>query len=638
MAVTFACFANSLGNGFVFDDNYQVIGNSQLRNIENVPKLLTASYRPIRDITYAIDFWLWGRSASGFHLTNVLIHLANTLLVFLLLRKITSAVWPSVIGALIFAVHPMQPDAVTYISGRRDVLFSFFFLASFLSYLRYHEKKSYKYLAFSLILWALSLMSKEMAASLPLFIFAWSFCEAWDKPDHSWRAQFFGALRKAFVKDKWLYVVLILAVAAFGYYTIYIQGGSRMVGGSGLSYWGGSFYANALTAICVHAWYLKQLVFPTPVVQYLGAFEVASTIADPRVILSIVIVGGVLVSGFVLLRRNRLMAFAIFSYFILLLPVSQIIPHHELLADHYLYLPLASFGLFVGLLVEKIASRGALYKRIAYGAVAFSIAALAVMTIVRNRDWKDEFTLWQAGYEEAPNSFRAAANLAVLHMDRNPNKAIELYLRSVELEPLYGPAYLGLADLMKSKDKARELEAMIEKARAMPRPEIITAGQQYYWSLDYYLLAALAVTKHNQGERDEAEQMLKNLMASNPTRPEAYKLLASLYRDKDLEKELDVYRKQAEANPRDPLSLNSFANRLMQEKRHDEAMPYLERVLALDAENFNANYRIGEILLTKNDCARARAFFATARDAVADSEQQQAVQVAFANLEQRCGR
>lgn len=638
MALTFACFANALGNGFVFDDNYQVTGNNRLRNIENIPDLITASYRPIRDITYAIDFWVWGRSPSGFHLTNVLIHLANTLLVFLLIRKMTASVWPSVIAALIFAVHPMQPDAVTYISGRRDVLFSLFFLASFHSYLRYHEKKSYRYLALFLILWALALMSKEMAASLPLFIFAWSFCEAWDKPDDSWRAQFFGALRKAFVKDRWLYLVLIAAAAAFVYYSVFVQGGSRMAGDSGFRYWGGSFYANALTAICVHAWYLKQLVLPTPVVQYLGAFEIAHTVADPRVILSIVIVGGVLLSGFVLLRRNRLMAFAIFSYFILLLPVSQIIPHHELLADHYLYLPLASFGLLVGLIAQKIAARGLTYKRIAYGAISVALVALAVMTVVRNRDWKDEFTLWQANYEEAPNSFRAAANLAVLYMDRNPNKAIELYRRSVELEPLYGPAYLGLADLMKSKDKARELEIMIEKARAMPRPQVITAGQQYYWSLDYYLLTALAVTKHNQGARDEAEQMLSNLVATNPTRPEAYRLLASLYRDKDVEKELDVYRRQAEANLRDPQSLNGFANRLMEQKRYDEAVPYLERVLALDPGNFNGNYRMGEILLTKNDCANARARFEFARSAVAAAEQEQAIQIAFANLEQRCGR
>src|SRR6185503_6187820 len=101
------------------------------------------------------------------------------------------------------------------------------------------------------------------------------------------------------------------------------------------------------TVLRVHAWYLKQLIFPTPIVQYYGAFDISTTLLDWRVILAFLVVGGVIVAGFVQLDRNKIIAFAILSYFVMLLPVSQIIPHHELLADHYLYLPLMSFGLFV---------------------------------------------------------------------------------------------------------------------------------------------------------------------------------------------------------------------------------------------------------------------------------------------------
>src|SRR2546423_12200547 len=131
-------------------------------------------------------------------------------------------------------------------------------------------------------------------------------------------------------------------------------------------YWGGSFYMTMLTVIRVHAWYLKQLVYPTPIAQYLGAFEISESLFDWRLLLSLVVVGGVLCYGFLQLNRDKLMAFAIFSYFVFLLPVSQLIPHHELLADHYLYLSMMSFGLFVSLLIKRIGSSGVISLKALY--------------------------------------------------------------------------------------------------------------------------------------------------------------------------------------------------------------------------------------------------------------------------------
>src|SRR6185503_10793968 len=142
------------------------------------------------------------------------------------------------------------------------------------------------------------------------------------------------------------WLVLSLSGFAFTAYWIVVKGASRRIGTGKFEYWGGSFYLNMLTVIRVHAWYLKQLVFPTPIAQYLGAFEISESLFDWRFFVSLLVVGSLLVYGFLQLNRDKLMAFAIFSYFIFLLPVSQIIPHHALLAAHYLYLPLMSFGLF----------------------------------------------------------------------------------------------------------------------------------------------------------------------------------------------------------------------------------------------------------------------------------------------------
>src|SRR3989441_12974604 len=139
VVIVFLCYANSLGNEFVFDDFLLVLGNKRIQIINS--SLLLNSYRPIRDISYAIDYAIWGERAFGFHLTNLVIHAANVLLVFVLIRRFAESLLTATLAALIFAVHPIQTDAVTYISGRRDLLFTFFYLLAFHSYLTYYRKR-----------------------------------------------------------------------------------------------------------------------------------------------------------------------------------------------------------------------------------------------------------------------------------------------------------------------------------------------------------------------------------------------------------------------------------------------------------------------------------------------------------------
>ena len=99
VVIVFLCYANSLGNEFVFDDFLLVLGNSRIRSIS--PALFWNSYRPIRDISYAIDYALWGERAFGFHLTNLVIHAANVLLVFALIRRFTASLVTATLAALI---------------------------------------------------------------------------------------------------------------------------------------------------------------------------------------------------------------------------------------------------------------------------------------------------------------------------------------------------------------------------------------------------------------------------------------------------------------------------------------------------------------------------------------------------------
>ena len=142
VALVVICYANSIGNAFVFDDLQVVLIDGRPTSLSHLMRMLTSSYRPIRNLSYALDFGIWGASPFGFHLTNIIIHAANTVLVFWLVRRISSnrGYFPF-LAAAIFAVHPIQTDAVTYISGRRDILFSLFYIASFHAYLSFRKSR-----------------------------------------------------------------------------------------------------------------------------------------------------------------------------------------------------------------------------------------------------------------------------------------------------------------------------------------------------------------------------------------------------------------------------------------------------------------------------------------------------------------
>lgn len=615
------CYANSLGNGFVFDDQYLVLVYSRPRRFSHLLQMLIHSYRPVRNLSYILDFTVWGANPFGFHLTNVLIHAANTVLVFFLVRRFQLNTTLSMLAALIFAVHPIQADAVAYVSGRRDVLFTLFYLAAFYAYLTYRSSKSRIYFALFGVAWAFSLMSKEMAVSLPLIIFLWNFSELWEAETGSWVSRSLKAAREAFKRDRWLYLVLAVAALAFTWYLIFVRYASGRADNEGLHYWGGSFFANALTVVRVHAWYLKQLIYPTPIAQYFGAFPVSTSLLDWRVIVSLGVVGTAVVAGFALLKRNRLMAFAVLSYFAMLLPVSQIIPHHELLADHYLYLPMMSFGLFVALLVNEFAVRAGTARQVAYATVAVFVVALAVMTIIRNRDWKDELSVWEANYKAVPESPRASYNLGSLYAKRDPQKAEALLKQSIASDPNFEPAYLALARLYVTQKRTVEAEELITRGIALASAE----GRSYILRnpplLRSQFTTVLAAAKWEEGDKLATERFLQRAVSIYPQNVSAHEALANLYRDQDRAKEEESLNQAVAAVPTAYEIRARLASLLIEYKKHDEALIHLQSMLTISPD--------------EDDCRKARPYITKAGAAISIMEQR-AIAQTLASLEQQC--
>ncbi len=433
-------FWNTLGHGFVFDDTPLITQNLQVTEFKWGEMLgLRTGYRPVRTLTYAINYSLGGADPWGYHLFNVLLHALNGVLLFRLLLTWTKSLIGSSFGAILFLAHPVQTEAVAYVSGRKDLLATFFVLAALLVFMRFLRECRQPRLAsifYLLILGAaifalavLGVFSKEVALVFPaLLLIAVVLQLGRDSvtqkrtgaKEGEGDAGFLSAWRRSF-KLPWVggIVAGAAAVSALGlYYALYVVEASRMVG-----FWGGSFVINFATSFKLFAHYLQLVLWPHPLIaDYTGdVFPVSQGLGEPATLLSILLSAAFLGLAVWACRGQPLISAGMFWFLATLLPVLQIIPFHELAADRFLYLPLAGVALIAASAMQQLA-RPSRFQKVAWAGFAVVAVACSARAIDRNRDWSDQRTLWEATYESAPNSFRANTNLGRLYFEEGKGK------------------------------------------------------------------------------------------------------------------------------------------------------------------------------------------------------------------------
>ena len=176
-------YINTFSNKLFYDDEELIYKNIYVQNLKFLPKYFTENmiagagkisnmYRPLLLVSFAVDHLIWKNNPFGYHLTNVLLHSTNSILVFLLIEKLFKKRQISILTSIFFAVHPVQTEAVTYVSGRTDLLYSIFTLSSIIISLIFISSKSNQFLLyfFSIILLIFSLLSKEVAIITPFLL------------------------------------------------------------------------------------------------------------------------------------------------------------------------------------------------------------------------------------------------------------------------------------------------------------------------------------------------------------------------------------------------------------------------------------------------------------------------------------
>lgn len=619
-------YAGSLLNGFAFDDHLLVETNLQFRSIEGLAQLFRSggwlTYRPIRTASYAIDYALFGLNPSGFRAFNILYHALNGVLVFTVLRTILGVTRPAFLTALLFIVHPAQTESVAYISGRRDILFTLFYLTGFYGFVRYRAIGRVRWLCLTGISYYLGLLSKEMAITLPLLCLAYdlvrSMPEGGEEGRRSWTA-----LREAGLRlwrdHRRLYLVIGAIFSATAYYFVVLFRVTQR-----FDLWGDGLWPTVLTSVTIMGHYLTLLLWPVTLnVDYsFNAFPVPKTLLDGRVLMAIAVVGGSWWAIWRGLANHRWAAFGGLWFFLTLLPVAQIIPHDEIVAEHYLYLPSIGFCLAAAMLAEGLRER--VRQRQAVAAVFWLVVLLlGFRTVIRNRDWKDDLTLWTRTVRTAPASARARRNLGRLYMIRGRHQeAAQEFREALRIAPNDAATWNNLgAMLLELGNLDGAEQAFIGALRLNTLPldvrinlGIVSLRRGQTAQAEAYFLAALAssqlapsqraqalnnlgMVRAVQGRPAEAEQAFKEAVALEPRDADARRNLGLAYLEKgQMQAGIAELEEAVRYRATDPALHHLLGEAYHAQGQQDRAVASLRKALSLKGDLAEAHELLDSIL------------------------------------------
>ena len=433
-----AVYANTFGNSFLWDDLGLIVQNEYIRDWRYLPRIFTTNlfqnigestsfYRPLQSLSYLIDYSLYELNPAGYHLTNLLFHLLNAILIYLLLNLIQKKRKLSLLASLLFVVHPIHTQAVTYIAGRADPMAAFFLFLGLYLYIKRSGLWGAGYYWGSLISFILALLTKEIALIFPFALVLHNRC--------------FQSSREGFPKPR----VLPFFIVAAGYVLLRL---------TILNFSGGHFFFNGaivismiLTFSKVSVSYLRLLLVPLNLHSE-RLVSLSSSLWEREVLISLAIIIVIWIVALGTYRRSKLVFFSLAWFFLNLLPVSNIVIINAWMAEHWLYIP--SLGFFIVLAMGmvklfelRIPSSLKIWRIPVVLFIILIFSFYSSLTIRRNFDWKDELTFYRKTIISSPYSPRMHNNLGNACIDQGLyEEAVEAFKRAIEVIPRF-PVKMG---------------------------------------------------------------------------------------------------------------------------------------------------------------------------------------------------
>ncbi|MEP9412262.1 MAG: tetratricopeptide repeat protein [Candidatus Brocadia sp.] len=762
--VSVCVFLNSFRSGFVYDDISVIEDNYFIRSFRNLPGIFSGdyfhlsselSYRPVVTLSYFLDYAVWRLNPFGYHLTNVILHAINSVLLYSLLAWLTRMRSVALLSAVIFSIHPCVTEAVNAISYREDIFVSLFSLLSCLCLIKSGQRylvsypntpplsqgktradngRSHRlvslwrlraYYALALITYLLGLFSKETAIVTPLFVlFFWSLCKRESPPSvlsaregvsglssplNSQGCKAANPVKSRWIKDFINYYAGYIMISFFYLFVRFVILKNPLEISPG--YINGSVAIHFMTMIKVLATYVRLMFFPFRLSADYTIDPVLSVL-DHSFIISIFLLAAVGVVIFKTIKRKQepvvrdlvsgvkgqipvsrslttpdglmgkkpfltcntaqtpgIYGMFMLCFFLALLPVLNIVPIGHIIAERYLYFPVAGFcaimgGLLLGGLTMRLPGdssqpsceseelpggsggrikKSAGEKRFLPGKTVFKkfvVIFLMVMlctsftarSIVRNRDWQNEYTFWTTILREQPQNYDAHNNLGnyfykhgkldraiselekavslkknypeghnslgTMYIDKGfIDKAIAEYAEAIKYKPVFPEAYYNLGNACIKKGLLDNSITYFQKAisMGMQNPRVFNnLGSAYI----------------KKGMLDEAITQYKKALAIYNDYAEVHSNLGYVYTEKgDLDRAISELLHALELQPDHANAHNNLGAVYCQKGLYDKAQQEFLMAVKYDPKNASAQKNIGMIYFTKGDRQKAREHF-----------------------------
>ena len=464
--ITFAAFSATLSADFVYDARMQILSGDFVHDWHNWPAVLTGRVlgmdvldfnRPAMLASLMLDAAVWGREPFGYHLTSVLMHVANAILVWLVIREMTGpgggpgTVLPPLLAALVFAIHPVVTEAVCEPTFREDLLVALCTLSALVLAMRhdpatpgFDTRRAVGCTALCL----LAIASKEAGIVAPMLLAAYWWLFRRGEPGQFWAVAIGGAK----------FVVVVFLAARF-----LLEPSPSSIFESKPEYPGGSLAQAMLLEPRILALYAQLILFPVNLCADYGLVSV-SHLPLP---LALVLLATIAVTGAIAARYDRRLLFAYALILLPLVPVANLIPIYRAAADRYLYLPMAGVALVVACLLDApwLIGREMLQQRILAGCMAV-VAVLGMACIERQNVWASPLALWDDSYRKNPGSFTNATGLGEALREAGRLPEAEQYTReAIRLSKgERGDVWVTLALILDEQGRAAESATALAKA------------------------------------------------------------------------------------------------------------------------------------------------------------------------------
>lgn len=494
-------YVNSLNNQFIWDDEDWILKNSTVKDWRAWPKLLTQNsiqgarkgsnfYRPLQAITHGLDYLLWQYALPGHHVTNIIFHCLTAIVLFFLLNNIFSQNI-AFLSALFFAVHPVQTEAVTYISGRADPMAALFILLTILLF----EKN----LILSCLFFLCAVLSKESALVTPALVAMYIFFKGTD-------------VKKVFKKI----LPLLIILGVYGVLRLTVLNFTHTIPENvPKPFFYVPIYIRISTFLKTLPVYFKILSWPFGL-HMERDISLSHSVFELQSLLGLFIMLAPFIIGYRIRKQQKVLLFSAAWFFIVMFPNSNIIPINALIYEHWLYLP--SVGFFVGLawMLDRLLKKGSASRFISIALIIFISLFCIWRTFERNKEWHSPISFYESTIRYKPDSARLHNNLAMAYVDEGRSKdAIRAYRKAIQVGDYYAQPHYNLSNIyLKNGDYAsaiKELKRSIE----------IDNGFLYSYE-------SLAVIYFNQGRFSEAKKEALFVLEREPQNSIAREVLRKI--------------------------------------------------------------------------------------------------------------